>query len=218
MSLKMEEIKGFEYKIVFSFGKDNKNKRVVFNERLIPESEFLEDLNKGHVNPKIISFSFVECVKFILDSGEIFNNEKECIKYVNDKAKLDEENKIFYDKQKQKEEEKQNILNKKEKYLNLYLDSIKNVMQKGKIKKVLYKKCNYIFNGKSEGIFERFIYLEKIKDSCFKTAYEEVVYYNKDLNQVKKWKYRVYLDADSLRDLTKIEYDYLNFIKGLKNE
>jgi len=217
--MRVEELKGFEYNIIYKNGNEEL-KRSGFNKEVFSKEDFIKYVNDslGYKNIDIIKFDFVKCVKFICPEGEIFNNEEEALNYIDKREKLKEANKIFHEKQNKREEEKNILLNKKEKYLNLYLDSIKNVMQKGRIKKVLYKPLNYLTNKKSEGVFERFIYLEKIKDSCFKTAYEENVYYNKDLNKVSKWEYRVYLDKDSFRNLTKIEYNYLNFIKRLENE
>ena len=125
--------------------------------------------------------------------------------------KLNLSNLEFNKKQDQIKEEENLKIAKKEKYLRLFLETFKSEMHKGKAKKVLYRMVRY----SDIGILERFKFLEQIKSIYFRTAYEKESHYNKDSELIEKMVYRVYTLKDSFYNITKTEYDYLNFLRGL---
>jgi hypothetical protein len=101
-------------------------------------------------------------------------------------------------------------LNNKEKYLNLYLNTLKSEMLKGKVKKTLYtliKSNNLILN--------KFEWLQNLKDSIIKTDYSKHNYTTKK-GYVEKWVYCAYYNDNAFYELNKTEFEYLNFLRGLK--
>jgi hypothetical protein len=153
--------------------------------------------------------------------NRIFNNMKDLKEYIDNKIILDEKNRIFKEQQNAIIEEQKNKEEEEFKHLNAFLDTIENLMQRGKIKKTLLKNYRYKFIEDLNKICIRLevgtqdkIKFNRLKYNRMDNNKEQEEYKNKCNEQIPA--YRVFIEENKFYSITKTEFDYLNFIRSLK--
>ena len=216
----IEKLEGFFYEIRYNYTYQKEKEESGFSgfcKEPIEKELFIKELKeRGYKDIKILSLIFTKGNKISLkmDVSPIFDNEEDVLRYIERTNKITLSNRKFNREQKIREEKENLIISEKEKYLNLFLENFDNKMQKGRVKKVLYRRLNY----SKFGILNRFKFCEKVKESYLKTAYEKEIYYNKNCELIEKMVHRIYLTKDTFHNVTKIEYDYINFLSELNQK
>jgi len=133
---------------------------------------------------------------------------------------INEENRIFREKQNQEQKIIDDKKQEKEKYLNKYLNTFDSVLQKGKQRTTLQNR-----HEKLEELNKSVVKLEAGKKSA--VEYNRVKFnrmdsqqqaqYERRMNETKP-QYRAYISDNSFREVSKTEFEYLTFLQSEKNK
>lgn len=152
--------------------------------------------------------------------NRIFNNLEDLKEYVENKLILDEKNRIFKEQQNALIEEQKKKEEEEFKHLNAFLKTINNKMREGKIKKTLLKNYRYKFIQDLNKICVSLevgtqdkIKFNRVKFNRMDNYKEQEEYKNKCNEQIPA--YRVFIKENEFYNITKTEFEYLKFIRGL---
>jgi hypothetical protein len=165
----------------------------------------VENLNKDY----IVYFSGN------LGDNRIFDNLEDLRVYIDNRLLLEEKNKRFMDNQKAEELKQIELKKEEEKYLNLFLNTLKEGIQKEKIKHFLLSPIKKRFNVVGFDYYTKnYKQIENLNKVGRIALNEECL--NK--SSIEKMQYIAKNKEGAYFILKKTEYLYLKFLNGLNNE